>query len=137
MKKYIFLIVLEVLIEFYWLVFNLHFLNNSLIYIYIIGFPLIYIIFLIIDLINKNKWYVYLLSMMPILFSVIFTFFHDGTTTFLSNPDSSLHGWFFFYNFIRIIIQIGGIIIIVLSYHIIYFIVYIIKKLQHSKENNM
>jgi hypothetical protein len=119
MKKYIFVVIIEILICFYWLMFNsITFLNNSLLIMYIVGFPIIYLIFFIFNLIKNKKWYFYLISFIPIIFSFIFTYFVDGNTTFINNPDSSMHAWFYFYNFIRFIIQIGSIGIIALIFYL-------------------
>ncbi len=120
MKKYIFIIIIETLICYYWLIHKyITYLNNSLLIMYIVGFPIIYLIFFVISLRNKREWYLYFLSFVPIIFAFMFTYLVDGRTTFQSNPDSSIHGWFYFFNFLRFIIQIGSIGIVGILYYLI------------------
>ena len=117
MKKYLITLALEIFAFIFFLfIIKIHIFTPLVLVPYIIIFPLIYLILTLIDI--KSNWNKYFVGYIPILFNLLMTFIKDGTTTYQSNPDSSIFGWFIFFNIIRCMISTIGLLIIVVIHKI-------------------
>jgi hypothetical protein len=119
MIVYLILIIFELLIGFYWLFYQyIHFLNGSILIIYLFVFPIIYFILTLKDVLKLKNYFKYFLSLIPIIGLFLFAFLKDGKTKYIENPDSSLFGWFIGFSLIRFIFFFIGFLIIIIFYNL-------------------
>jgi len=102
-------IIVEIILGFIWVNWLPIVLPDGGIYfieLFVIGFPILYLIFCLYLLLKHKTWKSCFYTFIPILTLLIFAFIVDGTTTFQTNPDSSTFGWIFFFSLLRILTNI-------------------------------